>query len=116
MVQMMCEVLEPLKFDDDSLALGAIEEVAPGGHFFGTAHTLARFDTAFYAPILSDWRNFEAWEEAGAKTGTQRANDVFKQLLAAYEAPTIADDRREEIDAFVAHRKEEIAIEGLDAA
>jgi len=116
MVQMMCEVLTPLKFDDDSLGLAAIEEVPPGGHFFGTAHTLARFDNAFYAPMISDWRNFEAWEEAGAKTGTERANTVFKQLLAEYEAPPLDADRREEIEAFVARRKEEIADRGLDAA
>ena len=114
MVQMMSEVLKPLKFDDDSLGLAAIEDVEPGGHFFGTEHTLERFDTAFYAPILSDWRNFEAWEEAGAKSGTQRANEVFKQLLAEYEAPAMPVERKEEMEAYVARRKEEIAEHGLD--
>jgi trimethylamine--corrinoid protein Co-methyltransferase len=114
MVQMMSEVLEPLKFDDDSLGLAAIEDVAPGGHFFGTQHTLERFDTAFYAPILSDWRNFEAWEEAGAKSGTERAHEVYKQLLAEYEQPALPAERKEEIDAYVARRKEEIAQRGLD--
>ena len=114
MVQMMSEVLEPLKFDDDSLGLAAIEDVAPGGHFFGTQHTLERFDTAFYAPILSDWRNFEAWEEAGAKSGTERAHEVYKQLLAEYEQPALPAERKEEMTAYVARRKEEIAQRGLD--
>ena len=48
--------------------------MGPGGHFFGVAHTLARYETAFYAPMLSDWRNFETWREAGALTADQRAN------------------------------------------
>ena len=46
----------------------------PGGHFFGTAHTLERYETAFYRPILSDWRNFETWQADGARTATERAN------------------------------------------
>src|SRR5437667_12763337 len=70
------EFLQPLIVDEDSLALDAIREVGPGGHFFGAAHTLARYEHAFYAPIRSDWRNFETWREAGALTADQRANAV----------------------------------------
>ncbi|MCP4329189.1 MAG: trimethylamine methyltransferase family protein [Alphaproteobacteria bacterium] len=113
MVQMMAAALEPLKFDDDELGLKAIEEVPPGGHFFGVGHTLERYDRAFYAPILSDWRNFESWEEAGSPDATQRAHETYKQLLAAYEEPTLEPERIEAIDAFVAKRKQEIEAKGL---
>ena len=65
LLQMVAEFLTPLEVDDDTLALDAIREVGPGGHFFGAAHTLARYRTAFYAPMVSDWRNFESWREAG---------------------------------------------------
>ncbi len=85
----------------------------PGGHFFGTDHTLARYDTAFYDPIISDWRNFESWQEAGAPDATQRAHETYKQLLAAYEQPAMAPERLEAIDAFIARRKEEIRDGGL---
>jgi trimethylamine:corrinoid methyltransferase-like protein len=53
-LQMMSEVVQPLVVDDASLGLDAIADVGPGGHFFGTAHTLERYETAFYRPLLSD--------------------------------------------------------------
>ncbi|HYV87801.1 MAG TPA: trimethylamine methyltransferase family protein, partial [Candidatus Polarisedimenticolia bacterium] len=108
MLQMMREFLQPLNTDGLAEAMDAIAEVGPGGHFFGTGHTLARFETAFYSPLLSDWRNFETWEESGAIDGTRRANTIWKQLLASYEEPPMDPARREELGAYVARRKQEI--------
>jgi len=107
MLQMMAETLAPLDVSQSALGLDAVREVGPGGHFFGAAHTLDRYETAFYGPILSDWRNFETWQEAGALTATQRANRLFKEILADYAAPSLAPERREELDAFVAKREAE---------
>ncbi len=107
-LQMMSEVLQPIVVDEATLAVDAIAEVGPGGHFFGSAHTLERFETAFYRPILSDWRNYETWADDGARTATERANGIWKQLLAEHEPPPIDDGRREAIGAFVARRKQEI--------
>ncbi len=107
MLQMMATTLEPLEVTEDSLGLDAVKEVGPGGHFFGAAHTLARYESAFYSPILSDWRNWETWEEAGAETATQRANRLFKKILADYKEPDLDPAIREELDAFVARRKAE---------
>jgi trimethylamine--corrinoid protein Co-methyltransferase len=108
MLQMMREFLQPLNTDGLAEAMDAIAEVGPGGHFFGTGHTLARFETAFYSPLLSDWRNFETWEESGSIDGTRRANAIWKQLLASYEEPPMDPARREELGAYVARRKQEI--------
>ena len=107
MLQMMAETLVPLDVSEAALGLDAIREVGPGGHFFGAAHTLERYETAFYSPILSDWRNFESWEEAGAETATQRANRLYKEILAAYEPPALEPDRREALEAFIARRRQE---------
>jgi len=101
------EVLKPVSFDEAELALDAIRDVGPGGHFFGTAHTLERYESAFYRPLLSDWRNFETWSEAGSVDATWRANAMFKELLRSYEAPPLDDAIREELRAFVSKRKEE---------
>ena len=99
--------LEPVVVDEDTLAFEAMVDVGPGGHFFGTAHTQARFKTAFHKPLLSDWRNYEAWEEAGSPQAPEKANKIWKQLLAAYEPPPLEPAIREELDAFVARRVEE---------
>jgi len=107
-LQMMSEVLQPVAVDEATLGLDAIAEVGPGGHFFGAAHTLERFETAFYQPILSDWRNYETWLEDGARTATERANLIWKQLLAESEPPALDPAAAEAIAAFVARRKGEI--------
>jgi trimethylamine--corrinoid protein Co-methyltransferase len=108
---MQAAFLQPVVVDEDSMGLDAIAEVGPGGHFFGSAHTLERYENAFYQPILSDWRNFETWQEDGAKNATLRANEIWKQLLQDYEKPPIDPTIEEELQAYMARRKQEIANE-----
>jgi trimethylamine--corrinoid protein Co-methyltransferase len=108
LLQMQAAFLSPIDLSEDAIGFDAIAEVGVGGHFFGTKHTLERYKDAFYQPILSDWRNFETWQEDGAKTATQRANQVWKQLLHDYEKPEIDPAIEEELEAYVAKRKEEI--------
>ena len=107
MLQMMAAFLEPTPVDAGSLAMAAVREVGPGGHYFGAAHTLERYERAFYQPILSDWRNFESWQEAGAQDATQRAHKIYRDVLAGFEPPPLDSAVREELDAFVARRKRE---------
>lgn len=107
LLQMVAEFLTPLDVSPAGLAMDAVREVGPGGHYFGTAHTLERFETAFYSPILSDWRNFETWQEAGSPTAFQKAHAVWQRELAAYERPPMDPAIEEELDAFVARRKAE---------
>ena len=106
------EILKPVEFSDDDLAVDAIKGVEPGGHFFGTAHTLARYETAFYRPLLSDWSNFESWTEAGGRDATRRATDIWKKLLAESVPPPLDPAVREAIDAYIARRAAEL---GCDA-
>ena len=108
MLQMMAESLEPMAIDADELAFEAVGEVPPGGHFFGAAHTLQRYENAFYPPIVSDWRNFETWEEAGSIPTDRRANQIWKEMLREYQPPPIDPAVDEELKAFMVRRKEEI--------
>lgn len=108
MLQMMIETFKPIVVDDDELALSAMAEVAPGGHHFGTAHTLARYETAFYSPLVSDRQNFESWQENGSVNAAGRANGIWKTLLRDYEKPTIDESIEEALNSYVARRKEEI--------
>jgi len=108
MLQMLVEWMKPIAVDDDELALDAIAEVPPGGHHFGTAHTLARYEKAFYSPLVSDRRNFESWQEAGSRDAAARANALWKKLIAEYTKPPIDPATEEALAAYVARRKEEI--------
>lgn len=113
MLQMMAAYLEPPVINSEELGLAAIAEVGPGGHFFGSSHTLARYEHAFYAPLVSDWRNFETWREGGSKTAAERANALWKRLLQDHDPPPIDPGAAESLEAYVAKRKEQIAA-GID--
>ncbi len=103
------EILKPVSFDEEDLAVEAIKEVAAGGHFFGAAHTLARYESAFYRPLLSDWSSFEAWTEAGSRNATERATVIWKKMLAEYSPPPLDPAVREAVAAYVARRTSELA-------
>ncbi|HEX2791451.1 MAG TPA: trimethylamine methyltransferase family protein [Steroidobacteraceae bacterium] len=102
------EILRPVSFNDDDLAVDAIKGIAAGGHFFGSAHTLARYESAFYRPLLSDWSNFENWTDAGARNATERATAIWKKTLADYVPPPLDPAIKEAIDAYVARRSGEL--------
>src|SRR5215470_11723562 len=101
------EILKPVSFNDDDLAVDAIKGVAAGGHFFGAPHTLARYESAFYRPLLSDWSNFENWRDAGSRTATERATVIWKKTLADFVPPPLESSVKEAIADYVARRKRE---------
>jgi len=110
MLQMMRATMTPLKVDESTLALDAIEEAGHGGHFFATAHTMQNYATAFYEPLVSDWSNFETWAEKGSLTAFERANRIYRDNLARYEPPELPADRREALDAYVKERRRELEL------
>ena len=109
MLRMMQAFLKPMDLSDEALGVEAIARVGPGGHFFGDELTLARYETAFWEPRLSDWRPYDGWVEAGSKDTRQRAGEIATQMLREFEAPAMEPAIREELDAYVAKRKEELA-------
>ncbi len=113
---MDCEVLQMIqRYCDeqvwatgpDDIAFDAIKEVGAGGHFFGCQHTQERYANAFYAPIASDWRNFEAWQMAGSLWTAERAHRIFKAILAEYQPPPMDDTHHGALYDFVQRRKAE---------
>lgn len=113
---MDCEILQQIQryFEPstyattpEDIALEAIKEVGDQGHFFGLQHTQDRYETAFYQPFLSDWRNYEGWELDGGIWTPERAHKMFKEIIGSFEAPPIDPAIDEELRSFVARRKEE---------
>jgi trimethylamine---corrinoid protein Co-methyltransferase len=111
-----CEVLQQFQryfepeitaWDEDAIAFEAVREVGPQGHFFGAEHMQNRYETASYGPFLSDWRNYEAWSEAGAVWTDECANRICKAILTEFEPPPMDAAIREELTEFVARRKRE---------
>ena len=110
---MDCELLQQLQryfdkslvsTDEDEIAVEAVREVGPNGHFFGARHTRERYETAFYEPFLSDWRNYEQWQLDGGIWTAQRASRVFKGILKEFEPPPMDEGIKEELREFVERR------------
>ncbi len=114
-LQLISESLKPIPVNRDTLAVEAIAEVPPGGHFFGSSHTMERYEDVFYEPLLSDWRNFETWRDDGAQHTAQRANRIWKSLLNEYQAPSLDESTAEELERYIAQRKDEISKGQQDA-
>ncbi|MEQ8665602.1 MAG: trimethylamine methyltransferase family protein [Rhodospirillales bacterium] len=108
MLQHMAEFLKPVEINEAELGFEAMRDVPTGGHFFGHQHTMERYEHAFYQPLVSDWRNYENWKIDGAKDATQRATEIWQKALTEYELPAMDPAIREELDAYMAMRKEEI--------
>ena len=97
-----------LDTSEEALASDTYTEVAPGGHFLGSAHTMRNYQNAFYEPKLSNSENVESWEEAGAEDMRKRAFTRWKHMLQDYQAPPIEESTKEALEAFVARRKAEM--------
>jgi trimethylamine--corrinoid protein Co-methyltransferase len=89
-------------------ALDAIREVGPGNHFLGCAHTQANFETAFYQSTIADYSSYEQWSLEGSLSAEQRANRVWKKMLAEYQDPGIDPARDEALVEFIARRKAQL--------
>ena len=107
MLQMFAEIFQPVGATPADLALDAVAEVGPGGHFFGCAHTMERYRSAFYAPLVSDWRNYGSWADDGAKTATERASAIWRNSLAQYVAPKRDPAILEALEAYISRRTDE---------
>ncbi len=101
-------MLQGMPIDDNALGRNAYDDVEPAGHFLGSAHTMANYETAYFDATMSNSESCEQWEDEGAKDSYRRAYERWNEMLAAYEAPPLDQAKDEELQAFVAKRKEEL--------
>lgn len=95
--------------NDETLAVDMIQAIGPGGHHFGTPHTQMRYSNEFYQPfVIGDRQNWENWEAAGGQDATQRANAIWKEMLAHYEPPPLDPSIRDALTDYVARREQEL--------
>lgn len=104
-LQMVAELCRETMAGDAEIALDALMEVGPSGHFFGAAHTMERYQTEFYQPFSSDWSNFGTWTEKGSQTADERATGIWQKIVAeAKPVATAAPERVEAMQSFIDRR------------
>ncbi len=102
---MMQALASGMDISERGQALDAIREVGPGGHFLGCAHTQANFEDAFYQSKIADYSSYEQWAIEGSLSAEQRANKVWKKMLAEYEDPGLDPARDEALLDYMARRR-----------
>jgi trimethylamine--corrinoid protein Co-methyltransferase len=100
-LQMMAEMCGTTGADLSDIALEALADVQPGGHFFGTAHTMERYQTEFYQPFTFDVSNFGTWTERGSVDTDTRATGLWKEILANFKGPSIDPEKHSNLKAFI---------------
>ena len=102
---MMHTLANGVDLSTEALALDALEEVGPGGHFLGAAHTQRNFESAFYRSTVADNNSFEQWQAEGELDAAKRANAIWKQQLQEYTGPDLDPAIDEALLDFMAQRK-----------
>jgi trimethylamine---corrinoid protein Co-methyltransferase len=108
LLQMLRHEFTPLEIDEASMAFDAHQEVGHGGHFLGAMHTMERFRTCFYRPLLSSSENYERWMRNGGHDANDRARVAYQKTLEDYEQPALDDAIREELEDYVIRRRAEL--------
>jgi len=91
--------------DENAQALDAIEEVGPGGHYLGCAHTQKNFKEAFWRSDVLDYKPFETWDEEGARDTMLLAAQRIEILMQNYQKPDLDPAIAEALDAYVVQKK-----------
>jgi trimethylamine--corrinoid protein Co-methyltransferase len=100
-LQTLAELCTKTKANAAEIGFDALQEVDPAGHFFSTAHTMERYQTAFYEPLVTDLQNFGAWEEAGSKTSTERSTLIWQDILQNFQAPSHSGSAVEALSPYI---------------
>jgi trimethylamine---corrinoid protein Co-methyltransferase len=102
---MMQVFAQGIDLSENGQALDAIRQNEPGTHYLGSAHTLANFETAFYRSEVADNNSFEQWQEDGSLDAAQRANAIWKRMLAEYQEPELDQAVDEALLEYIIRKK-----------
>jgi trimethylamine--corrinoid protein Co-methyltransferase len=94
-------LMEGLQVDEPMLGADAIARVGPGGNFLVDEHTIQYLRGYRYEPALLVRESREAWQDDGAKTFEERANERARTLLDEHEPLPLPEVTQKDLDSFV---------------
>ena len=103
LVTMTDRIVKGIEITEDTLMLGEIHEVGPGGHFMDTEQTLSRFRDFWYPDLLDRGRR-EQWLGAGALTLGQRLNARVKEIVKEHRPKPLDLDRKRKFQEILAEQ------------
>jgi trimethylamine--corrinoid protein Co-methyltransferase len=101
----VCDLLRGEEVTDETLALGTVEEVGPGGHYLGASHTRANMRRA----VVRGLAHQPSEAGLGYRDPVVVAHQRTDEILAEYEPRRLPEDLRDELARIVAAVDSEIA-------
>ena len=93
MLGMTMRAVRGIEVDDDTLAVGVIDRIGPGGHYLADDHTIRYMRTEHYYPSdVFDRRDRDEWEDDGATDAWLRAKDIAREILRRHRPEPIDPD------------------------
>lgn len=93
--------------NDETLALGVIEELGPTGDYLSHDHTMRHFKDAFYSKLI-DKNPFSVWQKRGATSMEQRASKLVDEILEKHQVAPLPEDVQKAIHEIVVREQARI--------
>jgi trimethylamine--corrinoid protein Co-methyltransferase len=90
-------IMKGIEVTPETLALEVIEQVGPGGSYFGEEHTLCHFRRNWF-PKLANRDNCEQWMTAGGLSLGDKANQRVRQILEEHQPKPLPPELVAELD------------------
>lgn len=100
-IGMVRRLIRSLEVTEEALAVEAVGDVGPGGHFLSHEHTLRNFRSEIWLPELSNRKNYDSWLADGGKSLQEVVNARTKWILENHKPKELSASIREKIQAFV---------------
>jgi trimethylamine--corrinoid protein Co-methyltransferase len=97
MIGMLRRFQEGFAIDSETLALGVIHGVGPGGNFLTEDHTMEHFREYWESDVFSRQR-YDRWQATGGKTMAQRVREKTVALLEQAAGTPLPDSAAEEVN------------------
>ncbi len=93
--------LEGVKVDANTLALGVIDKVGPGGHFLGQRHTMQFLKSEHFIPPVANRQTREKWEAEGSKGAADKAHEIVQKIIAEHKVDPLDASEEAELERIV---------------
>jgi len=85
-IGMVKRIMRGIEVNDEMLAVDVIDNVGPGGHFLGEAHTMSHFKTETWFPTLISRVRYDDWVASGSTTMGDRIKKKTQKIITEHKA------------------------------
>ena len=93
-LSMVSQYMRGIRVNDETLALGVIDRVGPGGHYLEEEHTMRHFREVWYSDLL-DRSNYDEWRKQGSIDFAERLRVKTRKLMDINTASLPAEITKE---------------------